>query len=153
MLRRVTARVLLLDPLDRILLLRGRFEGAGEAERFWFTVGGGVEPGETIAEAAAREIIEETGFLDAVLGPVIWRRESVVPAMDTRVPMEFEENYLVGRTEGGSPSRSGWNPLEQRLVDDIRWWTVGELSLSQESIFPRGLAKILPRILAGESPE
>jgi hypothetical protein len=39
------------------------------------------------------------------------------------------------------------------LVDDIRWWSLGELALSQEAIYPRGLARILPRILAGEPPE
>jgi 8-oxo-dGTP pyrophosphatase MutT (NUDIX family) len=151
MRRRVTARVLLLDPQDRILLLRGRFEGS--ADPFWFTVGGGVEAGESIAEAAVREVLEETGFSDVQFGPVIWRRESVIPAMDTREPMLFEENYVVGRTAGGQPSRDGWNEVERRLVDDIRWWSVEALALAQEAIYPRGLAVILPRILAGESPE
>lgn len=151
MQRRVTARVLLVDPQERILLLRGRFEGA--AEHFWFTVGGGVEPGETVAEAAVREIFEETGFSDVALGPVVWRRESVIPAMDTREPLLFEENYLLGRTGGGAPSRAGWNEIERRLVDDIRWWSIDELGLSQEAIYPRDLAQILPRILAGDAPE
>jgi 8-oxo-dGTP pyrophosphatase MutT (NUDIX family) len=151
MRRRVTARVLLMDPQDRILLLRGRFDGA--AEPFWFTVGGGVEPGETVEQAAAREILEETGFTDAAIGPVLWRRESVIPSMETREPMLFEENYFLARTAGGTPSRAGWNPVERRLVDEIRWWSLGELGLSQEPIYPRGLARILPRILAGESPE
>lgn len=151
MRRRVTARVLLLDPQDRILLLRGRFEGAKEP--FWFTVGGGVEAGESIAEAAVREVLEETGFSDVLFGPVIWRRESVIPAMDTKEPLLFEENYVVGRTAGGEPSRAGWNDLERRLVDDIRWWSVEALELAQEAIWPRGLAGILPRILAGETPE
>jgi 8-oxo-dGTP diphosphatase len=151
MRRRVTARVLLMDPEDRILLLRGQFDGA--AEPFWFTVGGGVEAGETVEAAAMREILEETGFTDAVVGPVIWWRESVIPAMETQEPMLFEEHYFLARTAGGTPSRAGWNPVELRLVDDIRWWSLGELSLSQEAIWPRGLAKILPRILAGESPE
>ena len=151
MRRGVTARVLLLDPQDRILLLRGRFEGAQDP--FWFTVGGGVEDGETIAEAAVREVLEETGFADVLFGPVIWRRESVIPAMDTREPMLFEENYVVGRTAGGEPSRDGWDELERRLLDDIRWWSVEQLALAQEAIYPRGLAGILPRILAGEAPE
>jgi 8-oxo-dGTP pyrophosphatase MutT (NUDIX family) len=147
----VTARVLLVDPCGRILLLRGRFEGASEAERFWFTVGGGVEPDETVLEAAAREIREETGFADAVLGPVIWTREQVIPAMDTREPLLFEENYLVARTAGGAPSRAGWNPLERRLVDDIRWWTLDELAATAEAVYPRELAVLLPKALAGES--
>jgi 8-oxo-dGTP pyrophosphatase MutT (NUDIX family) len=151
MRRRVTARVLLLDLQDRILLLRGRFDGASAP--FWFTVGGGVEAGETIAEAAAREVVEETGFSDVVLGPMVWRRDSVIPAMDTREPMLFEESYFLARTEGGAPSRAAWTAIEQRLVDDIRWWSLDELASSQEAVYPRGLARILPRILAGEPPE
>ena len=44
---RPTARVLLLDREDRILLLKGRLPGNPLAEGSWFTVGGGLEPGET----------------------------------------------------------------------------------------------------------
>jgi 8-oxo-dGTP pyrophosphatase MutT (NUDIX family) len=142
MRRRPTARVLLLDAHDRILLMRGRFEGAPEAERFWFTVGGGIEPGESLIQAAAREIREETGLTDAV----------VVPAMDTREPLLFQESYLVARSVGGAPSREGWQALERRLVDDIRWWTLGEIAVSRELIYPLGLAELLPEILAGRFP-
>ncbi|HEY3696993.1 NUDIX domain-containing protein [Phenylobacterium sp.] len=107
MRRRLTARVLLFDPLDRILLMRGRFEGAPDAERFWFTVGGGVEPGESLMQAAAREIAEETGLADVVLGPVVWLREAVMPDMDTQKPLLCQESYVVARSAGGAPSRGG----------------------------------------------
>jgi 8-oxo-dGTP pyrophosphatase MutT (NUDIX family) len=152
MRRRPTARVLLFDQRDRLLLLRGRLAGAPDAERFWFTVGGGVEPGETVMQAAAREIREETGLADAVLGPVVWVREAVIPAMDTREPLLFEESYVVARSAGGAPSREGWNPLERRLVDDIRWWTLTEIASSPETIHPERLADLLPEILAGDFP-
>jgi 8-oxo-dGTP pyrophosphatase MutT (NUDIX family) len=144
--------VLLLDQRDRLLLLRGRLEGAPDAERFWFTVGGGVEPGETVLEAAAREIREETGLMDAVLGPVVWLREAVIPAMDTREPLLFQESYVVARSLGGAPNRDGWNDLERRLVDDIRWWSLAEIGSSAERIYPEGLADLLPEILAGNFP-
>ena len=50
---RPTARVLLLDPDDRILLMKGRLPSNPDAPGVWFTIGGGIEPGESLYEAAA----------------------------------------------------------------------------------------------------
>ncbi|MCC7267714.1 MAG: NUDIX domain-containing protein [Caulobacteraceae bacterium] len=53
---RPTVRVLLLDPEDRLLLFRGRLPAQPDSAPFWFTCGGGIEPGETVEDAALREI-------------------------------------------------------------------------------------------------
>lgn len=54
-----------LDPDERLLLLRHTHHG------MWGTPGGAVEPGELPAEAASRELREETGLAltpDAIIG-------------------------------------------------------------------------------------
>jgi 8-oxo-dGTP pyrophosphatase MutT (NUDIX family) len=147
---RPTARVVLLDRDDRILLMRGRLPGAPDGPGAWFTVGGGVDPGETFIEAAAREIREETGIADFVLGPVVWVREGVLHAPD---PMLFKECYILARCDGGELDRSGWDALERELIDDIRWWTLEELQATTDRVFPPGLAQRLPEIIAGRLPE
>jgi len=149
--RRLTARVLLLDPQDRLLLMNGSLPVGPRGRPAWFTVGGGAEPGETVEEAAAREIVEETGFLDFELGPVVWRREGALPLLGETVWMD--EHYLLARTPGGDPVRHGWQADERALIDDIRWWTLAELSATDEPVFPPGLADLLPDILAGKLPD
>jgi 8-oxo-dGTP pyrophosphatase MutT (NUDIX family) len=152
MRRRLTARVLLFDPGGRLLMMKGRLPSAPDGPGAWFTVGGGALPGETIAEAAAREIREETGFDTFELGPVVWRREGVLPLAGGE-PVHFDEHYVIARCAGGDPVRHGWQPDEHALIDDIRWWTHAELLATDEPVFPPGLAELLHDILAGRLPE
>lgn len=147
---RPTARVLLLDARDRILLMRGRLPGRLDGPGNWFTVGGGVEPGETYLDAAAREIREETGIATFELGPVVWLREG---PLDIPHPVMMVEQYIVARCEGEEPHRGGWQALEHELIDDIRWWTLEELKATEEVAHPVGLADLLGDILAGRLPE
>jgi len=151
MRERLAARVLLFDPDGRILLMKGRLPSGPSLPAAWFTVGGGAEPGESVLEAAAREIREETGFTDAELGPVVWRREGPHHlASGERVL--FKEHYVVARCAGGEPSRAGWDEVERALVDDIRWWALADLRACEEMVHPIGLADLLPDILAGRYP-
>ena len=146
---RPTARVLLLDPDDRILLMKGRLPSNPSAPGVWFTVGGGVEPGETFLQAAAREIVEETGLEDFVLDRVVWRSEQILRDRKQR-PVRFIEHFILARSAGGEPSRDGWQALEREFVDDIRWWALKDLADCADPVFPRDLVVRLRRLLAGE---
>lgn len=151
MRERITARVLLFDPEGRLLLMKGRLPSAPDAPGAWFTVGGGAEPGESVVEAAWREVREETGFEPTEMGPVVWYRECVLLLADLE-PVRFKESYMVARCAGGEPSRRGWDELERRLIDDIRWWTLDEIFDSSETIHPEGFAALLPDVVAKRYP-
>jgi 8-oxo-dGTP pyrophosphatase MutT (NUDIX family) len=146
MRERPTARVLLLDPGGRILLLKGRLPSTPKAPGAWFTVGGGVEPGESLEAAARREIVEETGFLDAELGPLLWTGEALLSDRQGR-PLLFKDHFFLARCSGGVPSRDGWQALEREFVDDMRWWTLAELRATDEPVFPPDLALRLADIV------
>ena len=153
MRERLTARVLLLDPQGRILLMKGRLPSDPGAPGAWFPVGGGVEPGETPSEAALREIREETGFSDASVGPVLWEGDQIHHDRKGR-PVLVRESFMVAHCAGGEPARDGWQALEREFVDDIRWWTLAELAACAEPVFPRDLADRLGEILSrGSSSE
>lgn len=139
---RLTARVVLVDEAGRVLLMKGRLPSAPDAQGAWFTIGGGVEPGESVEAAAAREIIEETGFTAFELGPVIWRREAVLE-MAGGEPVLFQEYYVLARCESAEPSREGWDATERRLIDEIRWWRPTELAVCPDAVYPPGLARLL----------
>ena len=59
-------------PDGKVLLLHG-WDPLKPQTPYWFTIGGGVESGETVAEAAGRELREEVGIvlpIDALGTPV-----------------------------------------------------------------------------------
>jgi 8-oxo-dGTP pyrophosphatase MutT (NUDIX family) len=153
MRERLTARVVLLDPNGRILLMKGRLPGDLGGPAFWYTVGGGLDEGESVAEAAAREVVEETGLTDVVFGPAVWRDETILPDIEGELRL-FRQIYIVAHTGGGPLSRAGWQAYEHQLTDDVRWWTLEELRLTDEMVYPEGLGELLPDVLAGRyAPE
>ena len=141
---RRAARVLLLDSAGRVLLLRG-FDPARPEVRYWFTVGGGLDDGESMLDAAARELFEETGLRLApgdFAGPV-WHEQ-------TRFPFdgqwyEQQQEFFVARTP--SPSWeidfSGLNEIERASVDGSGWWSIEEIEQTEERVYPADLPKIL----------
>src|SRR4030095_575931 len=77
---RRAARVILLDTANRVLLTRFSF-----ADGDVVTAGGGVEAGETPAEAARRELVEEAGLEVEAVGACVWTREHAF-----RNPVSFD---------------------------------------------------------------
>ncbi|MFJ9538755.1 NUDIX hydrolase [Streptomyces sp. NPDC101225] len=141
---RKVARVVLLDPDDRILLLNGH-EPDDPADEWWFTPGGGVEGDESREQAALRELFEETGITDVELGPVLWRRMCSFPFAGRR--WDQDEWYFLARTTQTATGATRLTDLERRSVAGARWWTCEELARAHETVYPTRLAGLLRRLL------
>ena len=147
-MERQVARVVLLDPDDRILLING-FEPENPDDRWWFTPGGGLEGDETRAAAALRELAEETGITSIELGPVLWQRQCSFPFDGRR--WDQDEWYFLARTAQTDTTADGLTDLERRSIAGLKWWTSAELSATRETVYPTRLAELF-RTLLDEGP-
>ena len=141
----MAARAVVLDPEDRILLVRFRQPDVGDT--WWATPGGALDPGETHEDALRRELLEEAGIA-AEIGPCIWTREHVFH-WGERYLRQVERYYVV-RVE--SRVVAPQLDLAAENVHELRWWTLAELSASQEDFAPRRLAELTRDLLAEGPP-
>lgn len=137
------------DPAGRVLLF-----SAGEEERWWFTPGGGVHRGETVAAAAVRELFEETGFkvTEDQLGPVVATSVGLWLAEESGKLYLGAHSFFFVRAPRAALDTDGQEDLERSMITGHRWWSVAELRAATEVIAPLGLAGLMDRLLRGDLP-
>jgi 8-oxo-dGTP pyrophosphatase MutT (NUDIX family) len=146
MRRRPSSRLLVLDQDNRVLLFRFVFNrGPLAGQNYWATPGGGLEAGESFADAARRELFEETGILRDAVDQEVAEREFVLQLLDGEYVMA-EERFFVVRVADQSLSRDHWTPTEMEVMTDHRWWSVEELTSTGEAVFPETLVSILASV-------
>ncbi len=154
-LRRKVARVVLLDGRGHVLLLRGRDPSDAAKRPWWEIPGGGIDPGETSAQAAARELHEETGIGDADIGPVVWTQYShfVWAGLEFDQDEEIHVAWLDGNGDDRAHDPQGLEALEVLAFGGRRWWHPEELLESDEPVLPHRLREVLPGLATGEIPD
>jgi ADP-ribose pyrophosphatase YjhB (NUDIX family) len=147
---RAAARIVLLDPEDRILLQQIRAD-ENHARTTWITPGGALAPGETHRQAALRELREEVGQASVALGPCVWVREHEFDFRGTRYRQR--ERFFLARTESSAIDTSGLEPIEVEIVLGHRWWKVDEIEAARETAFaPRLIAQFLAPLIERRIP-
>ncbi|MGW3789820.1 NUDIX domain-containing protein [Micromonospora arida] len=94
---RRSARAIVVDEDDRVLLLRLAIPDPAGTIVVWITPGGGLEDGETPLAALRRELHEEAGLALDVDPPQVWRQEIVAPR--ARVRPRWRRERLLPRSD------------------------------------------------------
>ena len=141
MRKRPSSRLIVLDPSDRVLLFRFAFdEGPLAGSDFWATPGGGLEDRESYAEAARRELFQETGIAADIRDEIA--RRAVVFMMPEGDQVDADERYFLVRTANDAVNQDRQEPTEAKYMIAYRWWSLAELRKTAETVFPENIVAI-----------
>ena len=137
---RRAVRAILITEDHEVLLMRAR---AGYRPAYWFTPGGGVDPGETEEACLRRELQEELGLVGFELGPLLIKR-SFTMDRHPRFSEQHDSIYVIHHPRF-EPFMS--DVKEARSIDRLHFWPLHELRSTREVIFPDTLGHYVHRYL------
>ena len=156
MIERPSARLILLDPQDRLFLFNVHDPAVYDPanphfDPFWVMIGGMVDPGEDFAEAAIREAQEETGLTVRGEARWVWSRERRMKWRGN--DRLHKERFFLARTDRTDIDTSGLDEKERSWTLGHRWWTADEIAASAERFEPIDLGARLQALLRDGPPE
>ncbi|TCN42671.1 8-oxo-dGTP pyrophosphatase MutT (NUDIX family) [Kribbella orskensis] len=130
--RRKTARVLPVRPDGKVLLLHG-WDPLRPQTPYWFTIGGGVEPGETVKQAGIRELPEEVGILlpPDQLGEPVATNE--IEFEWGGCPIIQHQTFFAVGVDAVEVSFANQEQLELETISDHGWWHPDELEATGQA--------------------
>jgi 8-oxo-dGTP pyrophosphatase MutT (NUDIX family) len=138
---RCAARVVIVCA-ETVLLLADTDPGIPNS-RWWMTPGGGIDPGENAAEAAVREVLEETGLqigAEQLLGPVAVRE--VIHGFSDQILTQREDFFVLHLENRFDPTQDGLTEDEQITLDGWSWLPLASLSAEPIPVWPHNLFQL-----------
>jgi 8-oxo-dGTP pyrophosphatase MutT (NUDIX family) len=151
--RRTTARVLPVRPDGTVLLLHG-WDPLRPATPYWFTIGGAVEAGETVAQAGSRELREEVGIelaADLLGEPVA---TNTIEFEWGGCPIIQHQTFFAVGVDTVEVSFANQEQLELETISDHGWWHPDELEATGQAahITIPGLLRRAVAAISGRGP-
>ena len=135
-------RGVVLTPDGRLLLQQGQDPFDPSMPPCWFLPGGGIESGESPAEALRRELLEECGLREVEVGPVLWQQHAAFRFAG--IDFDQEEHVVLARVPGAVDIRpTALDAVEVMAFRGARWWPVGEVGATSDVVYPVDLARRL----------
>jgi 8-oxo-dGTP pyrophosphatase MutT (NUDIX family) len=147
---RRAARVVVVEPDGRVLMIQG-FDPHRSEDPYWYTVGGGVEAGESDRDAAVREVWEETGATigpDDLVGPVHHDRGSF--SFEGRT-IHQEQVFYGWVTDVFEAEPAGFEELESRSTIRMAWIDPASTRAGGEAVYPALLEQLVEAVLEAAS--
>ena len=130
-----------MDKEDRLLLFKF---GSRRRNHVWLTPGGGIDEGEAVNAAAARELREETGLVvtPEQLGDVVAMTGGYAE-LGSWIKGNIREDFFFHRVDPPISTTAVSPTTSASPSPSIRWWSVADLEAAADHVVPWGLAPLL----------
>lgn len=140
--------LLLFTDDDSIKTADGKYGGS-----FYQLIGGKIESGETLLDAAKRELFEETGLTseNVKFYKVIWygNLDLNIHGKKTHINQQF----ILAKTDKDTVTLKNLTEEEKGTCKKLCWMSLDEIENSEATIYPKRLPLYLKDVLDGNIPE